>query len=176
MDKNNISEEYKKQLIKYFFQCVLSELSKMIIFGIIFIAFDLFTEYLFALILLILLRTNGGGLHLKHYVSCLIMSFSVLATSIFLGTFLYLSIWITYVLLLVSIFLAYKLVPIVSKNRPPASEKLIKKSKRNTLIILILYFILICIVPMNLYLNIGTWIIVIHICQLLLAKFQERRH
>lgn len=175
MNKKPISEEYKKQLIKYFFQCVLSEMSKIISFGIIFTRFNLFKEYIFALILLILLRTNGGGLHFKHYSSCFIMSFVVLALSIFLGKSVCLPNFVTYIILLTSIILAIKLVPVVSSNRPPADDKLIKKSKRNTTLILIIYFLSVCIVPMNQYLNIGIWIIVIHICQLLLAKLLERR-
>ena len=170
MNKKPISEEYKKQLIKYFFQCVLSETSKIILFGIIFTRFHLFKEYIFALILLILLRTNGGGLHFKHYSSCFIMSLTVLGLSILLGKTVCLSSFIICIILLTSIILAYKLVPVVSSNRPPADNKPIKKSNKNTCLIVIMYFLSMCLVPINQYLNIGIWIIVIDICHLLLAK------
>ena len=174
MNTKNISDEYKRKLIKYFFQCILSETSKIILFGIIFTRFNLFKEYIYALILLILLRTNGGGLHFKHYTSCFIVSFVVLASSIFLGKTVVLPSFITLIILLTGIVLAPKLVPVMSNNRPPATNKLYKKAKKNTFIILILYFISVCIIPMNQYINIGFWNIVIHICQLLLAKLQER--
>ena len=175
MSTQTFSEEYKKQLVKYLFQCVISEVSKIILFGIIFFRFDFFKEYVFALILLILLRTNGGGLHFKHYVSCFLMSFFVLASSILLGKTVVLPNFAAYIILSLCILLAYKCVPVVSSNWPPASEKLIKKAKRNSTLILFIYLIMICIIPMNQYWNIGIWIIVIHICQLLVAKLQERR-
>lgn len=171
-----LPKEYQKKLVKYLFQCIFSEVSKICLFAIIFTRLYVFKEYVFALILLILLRTNGGGLHFKHYASCFLMSFVVFASSIFLGKTIFFPQILSCIILLGSMTVAYQCVPVVSSNRPPASDNLIKKSKRNTLIILILYFLLICIVPMNQYFNIGIWIIIIHICQLLLAKLQERRN
>ncbi len=171
----NMSDEYKKQLVKYFFQCILSEASKILLFSIIFIRLHLFKEFLFALVLLIFLRTNGGGLHFKHYCSCFIVSFFVLFGSIVLALKLPFTNLTAGITLLICIILGYLYVPIVSSNRPPASEQLIKKSKRSTTLILSVYFLLICIVPINQYLSTGVWIIIIHICQLLLAKFLKRR-
>ena len=60
--------EYQKQLAKYLFQCIFSEGSKILIFSILFFTWGLFPEFLTALILLILLRTNGGGIHCKHFI------------------------------------------------------------------------------------------------------------
>lgn len=171
----NMTDEYKKQLVKYLFQCIASEGSKILLFSIIFLRLRLFSEFLFAMVLLILLRTNGGGLHFKHYASCFVVSFLVMFGSIVLGIKLPFSNFISGIILMASILLGYRYVPVISANRPPATEKLIHKSKRNTTLILVAYLILICIVPMNRYLNIGVWIIVIHICQLLLAKLLRRR-
>lgn len=171
----NFSEEYKKQLIKYLFQCIISEGSKILLFSIIFLRFGLLKEFLCSLILLTFLRTNGGGLHFKHYTSCLVVSFLVFLTSIVLGIKVSFSNPLAAILVLGCIRLGYWCVPVVSANRPPASEKLIKKSKRNTVLILLAFLILICIVPTNRYINIGVWIVVIHIGQLVLAKLLRRR-
>lgn len=171
----NMTDEYKKQLVKYLLQCIVSEGSKILLFSLISLRLHLFSEFAFAMVLLILLRTNGGGLHFKHYISCLIVSFLVMFGSIVLGITFPFSNLISGIILIISIVVGYKLVPVVSANHPPATEKLIQKSKRNTTLILIAYLILICIVPTNRYTNIGVWIIIIHICQLLLAKLPKRR-
>ena len=168
------SEEYQKQLVKYLFQCILSEGSKIILFALIFLKLGILKEYLYALVLLVFLRTNGGGLHFKHYLSCFAMSFCVLLGSVMLGIYIPMLHMIALVIIGISIFIGYKYVPVMSANRPPASDKLVKNSKRNTTIILAAYFILICIVPTNRYLSIGVWIIIMHILQLLLAEYLRK--
>ena len=171
-----ISDSYKKKLIKYFLLCILSEGSKIILYGLFFFRIHLFTEFLFALIILLFLRTNGGGLHFKHYTTCLIFSFLVFVASIFLGIYVNPNRIIAIFILIVSIPVCYWCVPITSNNRPEPSDKLIKKSKRNTLITLSAYLMSVCILPMSRYLGILVWIVIIHILQLLLAKFLKRRN
>lgn len=172
---DHITDEYKKQLIKYLLLCIISESSKIFLYSIIFLKLHMFSEFLFSITLLVFLRTNGGGLHFKHYTSCLIVSFLIILGSIILGIHFPLKGLVTPLILIVCIFLGYQYVPVTSDNRPPTSDRIVKKSKRNTAAILIIYLALICIIPFNRYLNIGTWIIIIHILQLLLAKFIKRR-
>lgn len=169
-----MSEEYKKKLLKYFFQCILFEGSKILLFACIFFWLDLFVEFLVTLVMTILLRTNGGGLHFKRYISCLLFSFLVFITCIFLGLYVQFSNMVAVIILIISIFVCYRTVPIVSANRPPASEKLIRKSKRNTTLVLFIYLILLCIFPVNRHLNIGTWNIIIHMSQLIMAIFLRK--
>lgn len=173
--QGQMSAAYKKQLIKYLFQCIISEGSKILLFSVIFLKVGLIKEFCFALFLLILLRTNGGGLHFKHYISCFAVSFLVLSGSILLAIKFPFPNLASGITLVACIMLGYWCVPVVSANRPPANEVLIKKSKRNTVLVIFAYLILICIVPANRYTNIGVWIVVIHICQLLLAKILKRR-
>ena len=170
-----MTHEYKKKLIKYLFLCILSEGSKIILFSLIFLRLHLFSEFLFSITLLIFLRTNGGGLHFKYYTSCLIVSFLIILGSINLGIYLPLKDLASKISLIICIFLGYRYAPVTSSNRPPANDRLIKKSKRNTVIILAIYLALICMIPLNQYFNIGTWVIIIHIFQLLLAKFTKGR-
>lgn len=174
MDSTNISEAYKKKLMKYYLQCLISEASKILLYAIFFLRFNLLSEYLFALLLLMFLRTNGGGLHFKHYATCFVVSFSVFSGSILLGIRFPFSATASILIVLVSIPLGYWGVPVVSANRPPASQRVVKKSKRNTVVILLAYLLLICIVPMNRYLSIGIWIITIHVVQLMLAKLIKK--
>lgn len=169
-NKINSLSSYEVKLIKYLFQCIASEGSKIILFFIFFWKMKLLPEFITALILLMLLRSNGGGIHCKHYLSCFMLSFSILYGSILLASNLQMKPIFLQCTILVCAFAGYQLSPVVSSNRPEASEKLIQKCKRNTLIIILLFFILLCIIPNNLYMHIGFWIIVIHILQLALAK------
>ena len=161
---------YQKKLLKYFYQCIFCEGSKILLFSIFAMICHLFTEFLVALLALMLVRTNGGGIHCKHYISCLILSFTILFGTIFLGIHIKFPDILIRLILVVCIFIGFRNVPITSRNRPAASEILIKKSKRNTVLILSAFLLLVCIVPYNHYLNIGFWTITIHILQLLIAK------
>ena len=167
----NFSKEYKKQLIKYLFQCIASESSKLLLFSIFFMKIDLLKEFGFALTIIILLRMHGGGIHFRHYLTCLFVSFSVFGGSIFLGIYVPLPIPISTIIISICTILGYLTVPVTSDNRPSPSCSVVRKSKNYTVLILLIYFMLICIVPTNPYINIGTWSIIIHISQLLLAKF-----
>lgn len=167
--------DYEKEWIKYYIECAFMEGSKIILFLIIFGLKGLFIEFVVALLVLMLVRTNGGGLHFKHYLSCFIVSFLVLYASILIPTFIHLSTLSSAVLLLICNFVARYLVPIVSDSRPEPTPTLIKKSKRNTNIVITCYTILICICPKHPYLDIGVWTIIIHTIQLVLAKIMKRR-
>lgn len=171
----NMPTEYKKLLVRYLFLCILSEGSKILCFSIAALMLKVFREFLFAMIWIILLRVNGGGLHFKHYASCFLMSLLVLFGSIVLGIYFPFSKLISCIIVIISMPIAYQCVPVVSAYRPPATEALIRKSKKNTVLVLTIYFFLICIVPMNRYLCIGVWNIMIHICQLFIAKSIGRR-
>ena len=179
MEESTIQQDevhqFNKQLLIYLLKCILLEGSKALLLFVIFFKFDLVREYLVALFFLMLLRNNGGGIHFKHYLSCFAVSFFVLFASIYGAILISLPKLFALGILTICGCMGYKLVPIVSENRPEPSQKLIKRTKRNTCLILLLLFILICICPHSLYLDIGVWTVMIHICQLLLAKFLQRR-
>lgn len=165
--------EYKKELQKYYLACLWMEGSKIILFLIIFGAMNLLKEFFMALLVLMLMRNHGGGIHCKHYISCFLVSFGVLLASILIPGYVQLPIWLTVLLLVLCAFAGYRLVPIVSDHRPEPSTEVILRSKRVTLVLILLYCPVICVCPENLYLNIGVWTIFIHILQLLLAKFRK---
>lgn len=173
MDEND--PEYEKELQKYAILCLISEGSKILIFFLIFGYLGLLKEYAVALLVMMTLRCNGGGLHCKHYFSCLLLSFLVLASSILMG--LYMPIHNPYaaIILLACAYAGYRLVPVVSRTRPEPDEALICRSRKNTVRFILAYFILICICPYNTYLNICIWTVMIHIAQLSLAKQLQRR-
>lgn len=171
----NVINEYKVALRKYWLQCLLTEGSKILIFFIIFNYLHLTQQFLIALLVLMLVRSNGGGLHCNHYLSCFLLSLAVLISCIYCGTYFNLSKNIAIPILLFCSVIGYFLVPIVSRNRPEPDKKLIRQSKLCTVAIIVVYCFLICMNPYNQYINIGTWTIIIHILQLILAKIIKRR-
>lgn len=167
--------EYQKQLAKYLFQCIFSEGSKILIFSILFFTWGLFPEFLNALILLILLRTNGGGIHCKHYSSCFLLSFSMLFGNILLAHQLILPAPVMIALSLACMIPGYRMVPVPSANRPAVTRTVVLKSKRNTLLILLALSILICRFPDQLFIRIGFWAIILHITQLSIAVIIRKK-
>lgn len=166
--KENI--EYEKKMNEYYLKCFLLEFSKICIFFIFFSLLGLIPEYLIALLSLMLLRSNGGGLHYKHYISCLAVSFLFLCGSITLATYITPPTILACFTSLLCSLIGYWLVPIASSNRPPATVEQAKKSKRNTMFIILEFIILICICPHNTYIFIGYWTIILHIFQLVIAR------
>lgn len=169
-DYLNNNLEYQKKLVKYLIQCILSEGSKIVIFAFIFYGLHLFKEYVTSLFLLILLRTNGGGIHFQHYTSCFAVSFLMLLGSILSAIYIHLAYPIMTIGTLLCLVTGYLLVPITSTNRPPASSAAIKRSKLCTSLIIFVSFLLICRFPETLYIKVIFWTILLHIIQLLAAK------
>lgn len=167
--------ERERKLNEYYWKCFLSEFSKVCIFLIIFSIGGLSKEYFFALLYLILLRKNGGGLHFKHYISCLLVSFIFLYSSIMLAIHIIPNKNIACINVLLCALLSYFLVPVTSSNRPPATQNQIYKCKQNSIILILLFFLLLCICPFNTYILIGYWTINLHILQLIAAHINSRR-
>lgn len=167
-NKRELTEREQK-LNEYYWKCFLSEFSKICIFLVIFILLDLTKEYFFALLYLMILRNNGGGLHCKHYTSCLLVSFTFLYSSIMLAMHITPSKPVACTSIFLCALLGYFLVPVTSSNRPAATPAQITKCKRNTVFIILLFFILICLCPYNTYILIGYWTIILHILQLCIA-------
>lgn len=165
--------EYEKKLQEYYWKCFVSEFSKIILFLIVYMFLNLTMEYFVALFYLMLLRNNGGGLHCKHYISCLLVSFTFISASIFLGIYAVLPPVLPYIITLLCSVVGYFLVPITSNNRPEATPEQTKMSKRNTVIIILLFLMLMCICPNHTYVNIGFWTILLHIIQLIVAYFTK---
>ncbi len=173
--KKNTKEytEYEKRLIKYYQKCFISEFSKICVFFIIFMFLDVLPEYMIALLTLITLRSNSGGLHYKHYLSCFIVSFLFLYCSIFLSKYVMPPKSILFISTLLCALIGYTLTPITSSQRPPATDSQIKKCKRNTTIVILFFFLLICICPQVSYIYICYWTVILHILQLIVAHIKE---
>ena len=173
-DTYNYSD-YDIKLFKYYIRCILYDLSKLIPLGILFFLFGYTIEYLFAATILFLVRTSTGGLHFKHYSSCLAFTTVFFVLGIIILPYITVNNSLMLILLLICIIITNYIGPIVSCYRETPSGLLIQKSKKNTSIIIFIYCILVFIIPNNHYITIGFWVIILQTLQLSFAYFLRIR-
>lgn len=161
--------------IRYALLSILSEMSKLIIIGIFFYCTGNVTAYLLAAAVLCTLRTATGGLHYKHYWSCLIMSFLFFYAGICVLPVLTIPNYVQLLLLCLCILLNYKYAPVVSSFRPVPDGILIRKAKLQSFLIISIYACLVFLIPNNRHMPVGTWIILLQSLQLTAANLLQKR-
>lgn len=170
--KHNLSDFQMKQL-KYLWLTLSSEIVKLIILGCIF--HNKFLDFLFATVILLLLRITTGGLHFQHFWSCFLFSF--------LYYFLCISImpshysppkYIQLILLFFCILANYCIGGVTSSKRPLPSDNMLKKCRTKSFIIIFFYLTLVYIIPENYLIFVGFWVIILHTIQLICAYFLQK--
>ena len=159
---------YQIKQIMYLIQSISSEISKIIIMGILFR--NNIPTYLFALIVLSFLRCYSGGLHFNTYIKCLLATISYFILAINILPHIIVPFEIKFVLLNVCMILLSKFTPVISKYRPPLSAPKILICQNITTTFTFVYIILLYIMPDNPLLTVGFWIIILHIAQLFISK------
>ena len=163
---------YQIAQIAFLFKTLLSELSKMIIMGIIF--HKHLTLYLFALFVMLFLRCSTGGLHFYTYWGCLACSITYIALALWVLPPITLPTYIKLLLLVICILVCNSIGPIVSKYRPTPSEELYTRGKNTTCKFIFIYSLALFIIPENPYLIVGFWTIILHSLQLIIAKIRKK--
>lgn len=161
-------------LMKYGIEAILGEISKCLIMLIYFYAIHKTSEYLAALILLLLLRGNMGGLHMKHYWSCFLLTFIFMnAAVVILPNLFTISRLEICLILLICIVIGLQIGPVHAKFIRNPNYLLIRKSRMQASYILILCLIAALLLPLSEYVIVGFWIIVLQTIQLIIAKGRE---
>lgn len=91
IDENMDVSERDKKLLLFSINCILYDVSKLLLFLLIFSLIHRLDLFLFAFVILLPLRMISGGLHFKHYSSCLFFSlgyFLMVTIPLLLITFL----------------------------------------------------------------------------------------
>ncbi len=163
---------YQIAQVFFLFKTIASEISKIIIMGILF--HNQLTLYLIALFIMLFVRSAMGGLHFYTYAGCL------LASTLYLGLAIYILPQITVVkylqmtALLLCILICNHIGPIISKYRPEACKEHFSQCKRFITIFILLYALVLYIMPENKYLYVGFWVIILHSLQLIVAKIRKK--
>lgn len=163
--------DYQMAQLEYFFKSMLSEFSKMILMGIFF--HNELKIYLFSIFIMILLRVTSGGIHCKHYLSCLAVSFSFLFMAIRILGNIALPMTLSLILCIVCAILVYFIGPITAKVRRKLDERVVKNMRIRVTATILLYSLVIIIFPKSHYVNLGSWIIILHTLQLMIARIMK---
>ena len=163
--------EQEIRCIRYAFTVLLYDGSKLFIFAFFFYFTGHFMHFLFALVPLMILRFKLGGLHFKKYITCFIVTFIYLYSTIFLLPMLCFPHPLAiYIILLLCTVICYYLGPNSLTRKTPKSEEYCRKAKFETFQLILVIALLIFIFSANEYLLVSFWTVVLHTIQLSITK------
>lgn len=160
---------YQIAQLTFLFKTLFSEFSKILIMGIIF--YKNFPLYIFALIIMLILRCSTGGIHFYTYTNCFIASLAFLILAVIVFPKISLPLYIQIFLLIICILICHSIGPIPSKYRPAYTDHFEQKCKVTISIFIFFYVLFLYIIPNSKYSITGFWIIILHSLQLILAKY-----
>lgn len=157
--------------LKFSLTGLFYDLSKILIFFLFFLYMGKTTVFLFDMTLLILLRGNQGGLHLKHYATCFLFSLGVLIFSIYLMPgLLVLPKPAMLVALMICMLINYCIGPVRNPKCHIEDNSFFARIQANIFMIVFIYSVILYLCPVNYLLTTGFWIIIFHSIQLAIAK------
>ena len=166
---------FEKAKLNYFFSCILYEGSKIILFFTFFATIHRLKEFLFSLIILLPLRIISGGLHFKHYLSCLAFSFGYFYSVNVSLSKIVPKYEIALCILCICILVNSYIGPIISDSRPILSVEQKKRGQFKISIATIYNTLLTALFYETELAPIGFWTIVLHSLQLIIANFRKKR-
>ena len=150
---------------------LFSEISKLLIISLLF--YDIIPLYLFAVAVMICLRSTTGGLHFYTYCGCFIVSALYLFLAIRILPLIQVPLYASLILLLGCLLICYVIGPVTSKYRPTPPPQRTKKYRSLTCGFIFVYSIIFYIFPENSYLITGFWVVILHSLQLIFAKLRK---
>lgn len=164
---------YQIAQLGFLMKTIASEMSKLLIMGALF--HNHLSLYTFALIIMLCLRCTTGGLHFYTYTGCLAASMLYMGLALILLPHIKLNHWFELLLLAGCILICYLTGPVTSKYRPVSTNNSNFQKWRITACLFIFFYSLaMYIIPENIYLTVGFWIIILHSLQLLVAKIKTK--
>jgi len=170
--KNKEFDTLQKIKIKYGVECIVSELSKIIIYFILFSLFSLTKEFIIAILFFSSFRIYSGGFHQNTYISCFITSFFLLFIIIKLPYLIPFTLKTKIILIIVTYILTYVYSPVDHPNKRIKSKKQKNKIKYISIFVLIiLSFISVTLKPI--FSNIAISALFIQSITLLVGKIHQ---
>lgn len=163
---------YQIAQIIFLFKTIASEVSKILIMGILF--HNHLTLYLFALVVMLFLRCAMGGLHFYTYIGCLLTSTLYLWLAIYILPYISMAKYLQIATLLLCILICNHIGPIISKYRPDCCKERFNQCKNFICKFIFFYALIIYIIPENKYSLVGFWVIILHSLQLIIAKIRKK--
>lgn len=174
----NLSDRQRK-LLQFSFIGLIYDITKLVLLFIFFACIHQITAFIFNVFLLIVLRTNQGGLHLRHYTTCFIFSFLYLFLSICVLPLLIpeipqpLGLCIIFLCMLINYIAGpQKNIKIYTELKNPEN---VLKSKMKSFIVCTVYMIAFFIFPNVILMQQGMWMILLHTMQIVIVIIKNKR-
>lgn len=174
----NLTERQRK-LLQFSFLGIIYDVTKIGMLFVFFACIQQIPAFLFNLVLLILLRTNQGGLHLKNFISCFLFSFAYLFLAICILPMLVpdISTSLGLCILFLCMIIIYKIGP--QKNLKIYTKlkdsKNVIRSKYNSILICFAFIFLYFIFSDIIFFKQGMWLIVLHTMQIVFVTINKKR-
>lgn len=164
---------YQVAQLKYFFLTLLSEGSKLIIMAFFFQ--KELSAYFYCIAILSALRLSTGGLHCNTYVGCFLTTFFFISTSLWITSRISLSTLPAIAILILCAVFNQIIGPISSSKHLPLSISSQKRVTWQAVTIILLHIFLLYSFNDFYLFHIGTWVIILHTLQLIIANSMKRR-
>ena len=165
--------DYQIAQLAFTAKTVGAEISKLLIMGFIFK--DNLDLYIFAVIIMMLMRSSTGGLHCRTYWGCFFVSLAYMFLALSVMPLIPVNKLLQMILLFLCILCNYYIGPVTSAVHRPLSERVTKRVKLQSFVIIFFYLSLTFIVPENPYITVGFWVIILHTLQLSAAKILKMK-
>lgn len=164
--------DYQIAQLAYLAKTFISEFSKLLIMGFFFR--EQLGIYLFAVVVLILLRTATGGIHCRKYISCFLVSFIYMFLALIVLPDIPINKVFQLVLLFICMLCNYYIGPVTSPVHEALEDSLVKRVKIQAFLVIFFYLTLTYIIPESTCVSAGFWIIILHTLQLIAARLIKK--
>lgn len=160
--------------IKFGLECFIGELTKFIMYFVLFSMFSLTKYFLIAALFFCVLRTLAGGFHEETYWRCFFTSLLIFTTIVFIGVSITLSFSIRFVLIALIMILIWIYAPVDHPNKPIISSIRRKRFKYLSLIVTALFIGISFLLPQE-YATVTTLALLAEAISLPIGEFSKRR-
>lgn len=177
IDKD-MAEESTRDIYEYGLQTAAETVLSFVISILIALSMNMLIDGLFFFLIFIPLRTYAGGLHLKRYWSCLLLSCITFFGTLFFIKYWYVPILISLIFSCILLGIIWLLYPVENINRPvDADEKTFFQKKINiVLLVIFLVAILLFILKQKKILLLLTVTLVLIAVTMMLGKIKYGRN
>lgn len=164
----NLNSKEQKFLI-FRVKCILYDVSKLILFVAFFAVIHKLSSFIFAFLIFYPIRQISGGLHYKHYFSCLVFSFVYMVLVVTVLAPLTLNLAAVVPILAVCAAVVYAIGSIRPPSRPALNQQEFAEQRRKALNIVCYESVLIVLFFDSRLASAGYWTIILHTLQLVMA-------
>lgn len=160
----------EQKLYLYYLKCIFYDVSKFVLFVIFFCIIHKVHYFLFTFCVMFPLRTISGGIHFKHYFSCLIFSLLYIFAVIELSLRIPVPFAICIPTLLLCGVILYGIGQVRSASRPKLTDTERMKLKRKALFVSCAETVLVILIYPTDFAPMVYWSVFLHTLQLIIAK------